>query len=43
MSPWQFYVYMDGVLKKVKMGMGSRGVGFLEDGRVAIALPLVYR
>ena len=26
-------VYMDGVMKEVKMGMGRRGVSFLEDGR----------
>ena len=24
MSPWLFNVYMDGVMKKVKMGMGRR-------------------
>ena len=28
MSPWLFNVYM----KDVKMGMGRRGVSFLEDG-----------
>ena len=33
MSPWVFNVYMDGVIKEVKMGMGRRGVRFLEDGR----------
>ena len=33
MSPWLFNVYMDGVMKEVEMGMGSRGVRFLEDGR----------
>ena len=33
MSPWLFNVYMDGVVKEVKMGMGRRVVGFLEDGR----------
>ena len=33
MSPWLFNVYMDGVMKEVKMGMGRRGVRFLEDGR----------
>ena len=33
MSPWLFNVYMDGVMKEVKMGMGRRGVIFLEDGR----------
>ena len=29
MSPWLFNVYMDVVTKKVKMGMGRRGVRFL--------------
>ena len=33
MSPWIFNVYMDAVMKEVKMGMGRRGVRFLEDGR----------
>ena len=33
MSPWRFNVYMDGVLKEVKMGKGRSGVSFLEDGR----------
>ena len=27
------YVYMDGVMKEMKMGMGRRGVTFLEDER----------
>ena len=27
------HVYMDGIMKEVKMGMGGRGVRFLEDGR----------
>ena len=31
MSPWLFNVYMDGVTKEV--GMGRKGVSFLEDGR----------
>ena len=31
MSPWLFNVYMDGVMKEVKMGMGRRGVSFLEN------------
>ena len=25
LSPWLFNVYMDGVMKEVKMGMGKRG------------------
>ena len=33
MSPWLFNVCMDEVMKEVKMGMGRRGVRFLEDGR----------
>ena len=33
MSPWLLNVYMDGVMKEVKIGMGRRGVSFLEDGR----------
>ena len=33
MSPCPFNVYMDIVLKEVKMGKGRRGVSFLEDGR----------
>ena len=33
MSPWLFNVYMDGVMKEVKMGIGRRGVRFLENGR----------
>ena len=33
MSPWLFHVYMDAVMKDVKMGMERRGVRFLEDGR----------
>ena len=41
MSPWQFNAYMDGVMKEVKMGMGRRGVNFLE--KVEIAWPLVCR
>ena len=32
-SPYLFNVYVDGVMKEVKMGMGRRGVSFLEDGR----------
>ena len=33
MSSWLLNVYMDGVMKEVKMGMGGRRVSFLEDGR----------
>ena len=30
---WLFNVYMDGMMKDVKMGIGRRGVSFLEDRR----------
>ena len=33
MSPWLFNVYMDAVMKEVKMGMGRRGMRFMEEGR----------
>ena len=33
MSPWLFNVYMGGVMKEVKRGMGRRGLRFLEDER----------
>ena len=33
MPLWLFNVYMDAVMNKVKMGMGRRGVSFLEDRR----------
>ena len=32
MSHWIFNVYMDAVMKDVKIRMGRRGVGFMEDG-----------
>ena len=32
-SLWLFNVYMDGLMKEVKMGMGRRGMRFLEDER----------
>ena len=31
-SPWLFTVYVDGGMKEGNMGMGRRGVSFLEDG-----------
>ena len=37
-----FNVYMDAVMKWVKMGMGRKRVRFLEDGRVEIAWLLVW-
>ena len=33
MSSWLFNVYMDAVMKDVKMGMGRRGVRFMEEWR----------
>ena len=33
MSPWFFNVYMDAVMKEVKMGMGRMGVRFQEVRR----------
>ena len=33
MSSWLFNVYMDGVIKEVKMDMERRGMRFLEEGR----------
>ena len=33
MFPWLFNVYMDAVMKKVKMGMGRRRVRFQDEGR----------
>ena len=32
-SPWFFNVYMDAVMKEVKLGMGRRGMKFLEKER----------
>ena len=33
MSPWHFNVYMDTVMKKLKMGMGRRGERVQEEER----------
>ena len=33
MSPWLFNVYMDAVMKEVKMRMGKRGIRSLKNGR----------
>ena len=44
MSPWLFIIYMDGVMKEVKMGDGKKGCelpGGLE--RMEIAWPHVCR
>ena len=42
MSPWLFNVYMNAVLKEAKMGMGRKGVRFLEDGSVWRLSGLLY-
>ena len=42
MSPWLHNVYMDGVMKEAKMGIGRRGMSFLEDGREWILPGLLY-
>ena len=42
MSPWLFNLYMDVVMKEVKMGMGRRRVSFLEDGRECRLRCLLY-
>ena len=41
-SPWLFHVYMDAVMKEVKIRMGRRVVSFLEDGREWRLLSLLY-
>ena len=33
MFPWLFDIYMDAVMKEVKMGMGRNGVLFMEEER----------
>ena len=33
MFPWLSNIYMDGVMKEVNMGMGRKGVSFMEDRR----------
>ena len=40
--PHDFNVYMDAVMKEVKMETGRRGVRFLEDGRECILPDLSY-
>ena len=42
MSTWIFIVYMDPVMKEVKMGMVRRGVRFLEEGRAWRLSGLLY-
>ena len=41
-SPWFFNVYMDVVMKKVKIGIGRIGVKFLEKGREWRLVDLFY-
>ena len=40
---WQFNVYMDAVMKEMKMGMGRRGVTLGGRKRLEIAWPLICR
>ena len=42
MFPWLFNVYKDGGMKAVKIGIGRRGVSFMEDGRVWRLPGLLY-
>ena len=42
MSPWLFDVYMDAVMKEVKMGMRRIGVRFLEEEREWRLAGLLY-
>ena len=42
MSPWLFNVFMDAVMEEVKLGMGRRGVRFLEDERECRLPGLLY-
>ena len=41
MSTCLFNVYTNGVMKEVKMGMGRRGVSFIEDGRDRLMMLLL--
>ena len=42
MSPWLFNVYMDALMKEVKMGMERRGVRFQEEEREWRLTGLLY-
>ena len=42
MSLWMFNLYMDGVMREVKVAMGRKGVRFLEDGREWILPVLLH-
>ena len=41
-SPWLFNVYMNAVMKEVKMLLGQMGVRFLEEGRECGLPDLLY-
>ena len=41
-SSWFFNVYMDAVMKEVKMGMGRMGMRFQEEGREWRLTGLLY-
>ena len=42
MSLWLFNVYMDSVMKELKVGMGRNGVRFEEEGREGRLPGLLY-
>ena len=42
MSPWLFNVYIDTVMKEVKMGMGRMRMRFLEEGKERRLAGLLY-
>ena len=42
MFPWLFNVYMDAVMKELKMGIGRIGVIFMEEGRKWRLYGLLY-
>ena len=42
MCPWIFNVFIDGMIKEVKMGLWKRGVRFMGDGREWIFPGLLY-
>ena len=42
MFPWLLNVYMDAVMKEVKMRMGRRGMRFQEEGREWRLTGLLY-
>ena len=42
MSPWLFNLYMEAVMRELKMGMEWRGVKFQEEGREGRLPGLLY-